>query len=505
MAKASGVARESLLENRMTHARRYLSLSLVPCLLTACPNLGPGGNETTPDTSADGGATGSDAGDAGDTDNTPTGGQSAHVTIYQIQQGEVPEMTLVDLKDIIVTSPIYYDKKSNGNFFVAEAPGGAFSGILVYAYADVIAELDADGKLPAVGDKIDLRATYSEFFDYSELTLSAGPDITITGTGTVPAPTTVTAAEVTTGGAKSEDFEGCLIQIAGAKVTAPVADFGEFQVDGVLQVDDLFYLPSPGPKPPQDTTFTNLVGQLTYGFEEFKLAPRSCADYQGWDTCTEPVDTDTTTGANVSTTIYEIQMGNVPDKSYVDLKDVVVTSQFFTDAKANGGFFIAEQPGGEYSGIQVYVYADVAAALTTMNLVPKLGDVVTISGQYSEFFDYSEISLSKVENLSITGTAAVPDAAVVAPADIATGGAKSEAYEGVLVAVEDVTVTAPVAMYGEFSVTGDLVVDDLFFAPEPGPNPMMGDLYARITGLLTYSFEVFKLEPRDLADLQKAP
>ncbi|HEY0137613.1 MAG TPA: hypothetical protein VGB85_26190, partial [Nannocystis sp.] len=410
-----------------------------------------------------------------------------------------------DLKDLVVTSPIYYDKKSNGNFFVSEAGGGPFSGILVYAYADVIAELDAEGSLPAVGDKIDLRATYTEFYDYSELTLSAGVDLKITGAGTVPAPTTVTAADVATGGPKAEDFEGCLIQIAGAKVTAPVADFGEFQVDGVLQVDDLFFIPNPGPKPPQDTTFTNLVGQLTYGFEEFKLAPRSCADYQGWDTCTEPVDTDTTTGANVPSTIYEVQMGNVPDKTYVDLKDVVVTSQFFTDAKDNGGFFIAEQAGGEYSGIQVYVYADVAAALTTMNLVPKLGDVVTVSGQYTEFFEYSELTLSKVENLTITGTAAVPDPAVVAPADIATGGAKSEAYEGVLVSVEGVSVTAPANQYGEFTVTGELVVDDLFFAPDPGPEPMSGDMYTRITGLLTYSFEVFKLEPRDLADLQKAP
>jgi hypothetical protein len=30
-------------------------------------------------------------------------------------------------------------------------------------------------------------------------------------------------------------------------------------------------------------------------------------------------------------------------------------------------------------------------------------------------------------------------------------------------------------------------------------------MYTRITGLLTYSFEAFKLAPRDFADLQKAP
>ena len=494
----------------MTNARKplFLALTLMPAALpgvAGCGSLTPPESETSAaDETADSGVSSSD----GNTDNPPTTGAGTEdATIYKIQQGEIPENTLVDLTGLIVTSPIYYDKKSNGNFFVSEAAGGPYSGILVHAYADVIAELE--GKLPALGDKIDLRATYIEYFSYSQLTLAAGADITITGAGTVPAPTTVKADEVNSvkvapmmfeHGPRAEEFEGCLIQIAGAKVTAPVADFGEFQVDGVLKVDDLFYLPAPGPKPPADTVFTNLVGQLTFGFNEFKLAPRSCADYQGWDDCTEPVDT--TTGANVPTTIYEVQMGTIPEKTYVDLEDVVVTSQFFTDSKANGGFFIAEQPGGEYSGIQVYVFADVAAALTTK---PALGDVISISGQYTEFHEYSEITLSKVENLTITGTAAVPAPAVVAPADIATGGALSEPYEGVLVQVENVTVTAPVVDFGEFTITGDLKVDDLFFLPDPGPKPMMGDVYTSITGLLAFSFNVFKLSPRDLADLKKAP
>ena len=194
-------------------------------------------------------------------------------------------------------------------------------------------------------------------------------------------------------------------------------------------------------------------------------------------------------------------MGVHPDKTYVDIKDVVVTSPFFTDAKMNGNFFIAETPGGEYSGIQVYVFADTAAELMAMGKVPKQGDKITISGQYTEFYDYSEITLGKADNLSITGTATVPAADVVAPADIATGGSKAENYEGCLVEVQDVTVTEPVVEFGEFSVTGGLVVDDLFFAPEPGPNPAMGKMYKSITGALAYSFEEFKLSPRTLADL----
>ena len=284
--------------------------------------------------------------------------------------------------------------------------------------------------------------------------------------------------------AKAEDSGGCLVQIDNAKVTAPVVMYGEFEVDGALKVDDLFFVPSPGPKPAVDTTFTALVGQMTFSFDEFKLAPRNCADFQGWADCSDPVDptdptTDPTTAGNVDTTIYEIQMGNVPEKTYVDLTDVVVTSQFFTDSKDNGNFFIAEAGGGEYSGIQVYVFADVAAELMAADKLPKLGDKVDVSGQYTEFFGFSQIALAKTNNLTVTGAATIPAADVVDPADIATSGPKAENYEGCLVEVKDVTVTSAVE-FGEFSVTGGLRVDDFFFVPNPGPKPAMGAAFSSI-------------------------
>ena len=483
-----------------------MTLARTPLLLAALTALAPACGTFSGTTDA---SSGSETGDATGSDtNTPTGGAGETVTVYDIQQGKVPTDIVVEVKDVVVTSPIYYDKKTgDGNFFIAEAAGGVFSGIQVHVFADVITELDAGGTLPKIGDKITLRAMYTEFYDASQLTLSTGTDLTPGGAGVVPAPSVVKAADITTGGAKAEDYEGCLVQIDNAKVTAPVVMYGEFEVDSALKVDDLFFVPSPSPNPAVDTTFTALVGQMTFSFDEFKLAPRNCADFQGWADCSDPVDptadptTDPTTAGNVDTTIYEIQMGNVPEKTYVDLTDVVVTSQFFTDSKMNGNFFIAEAAGGEYSGIQVYVFADVAAELMAADKLPKLGDKVTVSGQYTEFYTYSEISLSKADNLTISGTAPVPAASIVNPADVATNGAKAENFEGCLVEVQDVTVTEPVAMYGEFKVTGDLVVDDLFFLPDPGPNPAMGKVFASITGLMAFSFDVAKLSPRTLADL----
>lgn len=483
----------------MTFTRSPLLLALT-ALAPACG--------TFSETSESAGTEATASGSASDSD-TPTGGGGETVTIYDIQQGKVPVDLVVELKNVVATSPVYFDKNNKAFLFVAEAAGGPFSGIQVYIYDDVAAELGAG--LPKMGDTLSLRATYTEFFDLSQLTVSAASDITITGPGTIPAPSVVTAADITTMGPKAEDYEGCLVQIVGAEVTAPVVEFGEFEVDNALKVDDLFFVPSPGPKPAMGTKFSALVGQVTYSFEEFKLAPRTCADYQGWDGCMDPDPTtgDPTTGdpttsdptgGNVAATIYDIQMGVHPDKTYVDVTDVVVTSPFVTNDKGAGYFFVAEAPGGEYSGIQVYVFADIAAELLAADKLPAIGDKVNVSGQYTEFFDFSQITLAKTDNLTITGTAPVPAADVVAPADIATGGAKAENYEGCLVEVKDVTVTTAVE-FGEFGVTGGLLVDDFFFVPNPGPQPAMGAAFSSIKGLLGYSFENFKLYPRSFDDL----
>ena len=494
----------------MSHARTPLvTLASLVAALAGCNALAPQDTD-----SGDASATDSTATTATDGGSTPTeGGGVPAVTIFDIQGGKVADKTLVELKNVVVTSPIFIDKKMNGNFFIAELEGGAFSGIQVYAYADVMAQLQGEGNVPAVGDILELRVVYSEFFEYSELTLSNASDMTMTGTGKVPTPAVVAAADIATGGAKAEDFEGCLVQIEGAKVTAPVVEFGEFEVDGALKVDDLFFIPSPGPTPPVGTTFTSLVGQVVYSFEEFKLAPRSCADYQGFDGCDEPVDTETTvnptatdtdstTGPAAQVTIFDIQMGTIPEKSGVLVKDVIVSSPVFLDKNMNANFFLTEAAGGEYSGIQIYVYADVAAALEAAGMMPKQGDKLDIEGLYSEFYEYSEITLTDATNLTITGTGTIPAPSVVLPADVTTGGPKAENYEGCLVAVENVTVTAPAVMFGEFQVADTLIVDDLFFVPNPGPKPAIGDVFASITGLMTYSFEVFKLEPRSVDDLK---
>ena len=95
----------------------------------------------------------------------------------------------------------------------------------------------------------------------------------------------------------------------------------------------------------------------------------------------------------------------------------------------------------------------------------------------------------------------VPLPELVNSADIATGGSKAEAYEGVLVEIEDVEVTNPDLMNGEFEVSGGLRLDDLFFTNMDWPSVSMGDTFSSVIGVIDYSFDNHKLAPRSANDL----
>lgn len=472
--------------------RRLVVASLALAFAPACGSL-------TPNNTDDSGGT-ADTGGSDETMGNPTGGVE-EVTIYDIQQGKVADKSVVHLKDVVVTSPVFLSADGEGNFFIAEQDGGEYSGIQVYVYSDVTAELDADDKLPAVGDILEVRAMYQEFFDYSELTLQASSDLTITGSGAPPAPTSVAAADIATGGAKAENFEGCLVQVENAEVTAPVLMYGQFTVDDSLVVDDLFFLPTPGPKPPEGTKFTNLVGLLTYNFEEFKLAPRTCADYGGWADCevVDPSDTNPDCMADAGEyTIFQLQQDAVcKGTAMVTVSGAVVTSPLTFN---KNGFYIQDPTGGEYSGIFVFIGPDNPNMIAT-----NPGDIVTITGTYDDFYGAAQLEVTSAADVMVTGTTDVPTPEVVAPADIATGGPKAEAYEGVLVQVNDVAAVADLMDHNEWSVDADLRIDDLFFAMADWTIPPPGTAYTSIAGPLAFTFDNTKIAPRTADDIQPAP
>jgi len=214
------------------------------------------GGSTTTDGTTTGGSTTTD----GTTGEPPIG-------IYAIQQGLYNPGDLVILEGVIATSGLVNNKTG---FFVQDPAGGPYSGLFIFNNKAVF------NVLP--GDVLTIAGTYVEFNDLSELSVPGAANIMKTGTAPVPAPILVTAAEISTGGAKSEEYESVLVKIQNAKVTAGVDGANEFIVDNLLRIDDLFFAPANWPKPMVADLYTTIVGPLYFGTANFKLVPRSAVD-----------------------------------------------------------------------------------------------------------------------------------------------------------------------------------------------------------------------------------
>ena len=368
-------------------------------------------------------------------------------------------------EDVVVTAV-----DPDGHFFVQDPDGCGLEGSLEYSGAYVY---DRDEEAPEdlrEGDIIIMEAISDE---YNGLTELIPITVVVTGHRVLDLrPAIVDACEVATDGELAENYEGVLIQVNNVTVTDPDLGFGEFELNGCLRVDDLLLKYSAT----QDETFRSIRGVLTYNFDNFKLLPRKCGDIKGSE--------------QVTNTIYQIQNPDhpefLPDGSVVLFDEVIVTA-----VRDDGNFWIEEPAGGQWSGVYVYDSAGLAPADLAV------GDELTVGGEVSEFFDLTE--LGYLSNVTRTGIGLpVPGPDVVEPCDIGEGGALAEAYEGVLVRVLDVTVTAEPDYYNEWEVDGCLMVDDEMYEYEA----VLGTELFSVTGIQQYYYN-YKLLPRDENDIDE--
>jgi predicted extracellular nuclease len=188
------------------------------------------------------------------------------------------------------------------------------------------------------------------------------------------------------------------------------------------------------------------------------------------------------TGPEGAVTVYDLQQGRVEDGAMVSLDGLVVTTGFTLDGE---GFFVQAPEGGPHSGVYVFLQGSFP------DLFLSVGDEVSVSGQYVEYYDFSELTVTSPDGVRLTGRGeAVPQAV---PADTADW----EPWEGVLVSVEGVSVADCPNQYGEAALSaGGLVLDDGLFVYDAG----RGDAFSAIVGAIAYNFETYRLWPRDAAD-----
>lgn len=176
-------------------------------------------------------------------------------------------------------------------------------------------------------------------------------------------------------------------------------------------------------------------------------------------------------------TVMEIQTGLVTVGDPVEVYNLTVTAVRYN------GVFAAEAPYGPNNHIWIYT----GGAPTAVE-----GDIVDVAGLYIEHFELSEIDAS-AGLVAVTGAGAVP-APIVVPAALLV--ADSEPYESCLITVPDMMVVTNLLGYGEWdaTVSGDgsvVVFDDYWY---DASTVMVGDCYSSVTGVMLFSYGIFKLE-----------
>lgn len=170
------------------------------------------------------------------------------------------------------------------------------------------------------------------------------------------------------------------------------------------------------------------------------------------------------------------------------VKNVIVTSGKYdaatstTGGSSLDGYYIADQDGGLWSGINLVV-----PRTEGTNLQP--GDVINVTGELLDRFCNTQL---KSTSLQIVGTLPAPE-----PVDV---GAPTdwEPYEGMLVRVTGVKVTEALSG-GRYQLEGGLVVDhefDFFLKMEVGKS-------YDVVGQINYPFNQYRIQPRSADDVVK--
>lgn len=204
-----------------------------------------------------------------------------------------------------------------------------------------------------------------------------------------------------------------------------------------------------------------------------------------------------------ATTIYDIQYTTEPgpDDYYPSpLEGETVTVNGIVTAVGfkgyNDNIFISDPEGGAWKGIYVYMTGD-----TTL----VTGDEIEVSALVTEYYGLTE--LTDVTNINLISSGnQIPD-----PVEITTDElASEEAYEGVLVELNDVVVTQAQNDYGEWYVVDTsgtpAQMDDGFFYLDSVTPPIVinvNDTWAMLRGVVNFSYDEYELNPRTPDDMSQ--
>ena len=405
---------------------------------------------------------------------TADSGACEFLTCYQIQ-GQADESPYlgqdVTVMGLVTAGGDEYYSSEDPVAVISDPEGGPWHGLTLQ---------DASVAGLQRGDSIMVTGTVDEFFgmtligDISNIeTLGTGADL--------PDPYDISTVDISTAG-DPEQYEGVLVRITDAIVTDDDLGFGLYAADdgsGECKLDDngdYSYEPTVG-----DTLFY-AIGVGWYAYSEWTVQPRDDSDIDA--------SGGGGGGGGDALTCYEVQgqaSGSPYEGQTVSVTGIVTVGggEYYS---ASGAYAVIQDAGGtEWSGLTLY--GNNAADLAR-------GDSITVTGEVQEYYGFTELAYLDAVEVHSQGHA------LPAPVSLTTGElASAEKWESVLVTVTGVTVTSDPDQYGQFYIddgSGDYMVDDL---GDYTYEATQGDELQSMTGVDWYSFDEYKLQPRDDEDI----
>ena len=179
--------------------------------------------------------------------------------------------------------------------------------------------------------------------------------------------------------------------------------------------------------------------------------------------------------------IYDIQFNNNTNGASNYEGSQVYTGGIVTAVRDDSSFYLTSGSGA-WSG--VYVYSN--------DYLLFEGDSVVLDAEVDEYYELTE--LKNVTNLQV-----ISSGNIFSPSYCNTAAADSEEFEGCYVEVSNAICNNDNAGFGEWIVndgSGDLIIDDLFYAF----TPILNQSYT-VSGVVTFSYGAFKLLPRNGSDV----
>ncbi|MBN2054488.1 hypothetical protein JW905_06175 [bacterium] len=153
---------------------------------------------------------------------------------------------------------------------------------------------------------------------------------------------------------------------------------------------------------------------------------------------------------------------------------------------------ITEEGGGPWCSIWVFV--------NNQDLDAERGECVTVVGEVQEYYDKTELYVADDE--SIRPLVEADCFPAPGPMWVTTDAADTEPYEACLVVVWCATVLEDPDSFGLFPL--DDGSGPVYAVLQPAwPQPVTGDFYCRMAGIMDYSWDTFRLRPRDQDEIDE--